>query len=142
MLGNITIDLDIIEMPAGGSIYFQRSFMPGLNMSTRYSNLSTTTSNRQISFPNIDTVYMILNTPAPSLSGAKWSLNYSMSYAKYDEIDYGIIYGTYISLIPGGLMFIIAFIAFEVPYLKERQAEKARLKEEQLQKEADAALIE
>ena len=63
-------------------------------------------------------------------------LKYYLKYQTLKEKNLDFEYAINITLIPGMTMFVVAFLVFEVPYLREKRKRDKEAKEEALKAES------
>lgn len=48
----------------------------------------------------------------------QYDLTYRIAYKESEKDDLGNLFGIYITVLPGCVLFVVAFFMFEVPYLR------------------------
>jgi hypothetical protein len=78
-------------------------------------------------FDNVDVIHALLIIDGNQVTnGDKWTIGYSLqTKAEDDDVDEKMI-PLFFTVIPGVILFLGAFIVFELPYLLKKRAQKAK----------------
>jgi hypothetical protein len=83
--------------------------------------LFNATDQAQPVFKNYDVIHALLIIDGSTVTnGDKWTIDYVLESIPEEDDEIGDFYAIYLTLIPGSILFVVAFLVFELPYLAKK----------------------